>query len=64
MVRKDNIAQWLAGDELKRDQLCFLYEMHKIVFDSALKEYYLSHNTNKRITEVVIPQLTVYKSML
>ena len=64
MVRKDNIAQWLAGDELKRDQLCFLYKMHKIVFDSALKEYYLSHNTNKRITEVVIPQLTVYKSML
>ena len=55
MVKKDNIVQWLAGDQLKRDQLIFLYEMHKITCSSALKDYYLSFNTNKRIMEVVIP---------
>jgi hypothetical protein len=55
MVKKDNIVQWLAGDQLKRDQLIFLYEMHKITCSSALKDYYLSFNANKRIMEVVVP---------
>ena len=55
MVKKDNLAQWLAGDQLKRDQLIFLYDVHKTVCRSALKDYYLSDTTNKRILEVVIP---------
>jgi hypothetical protein len=25
MVQKDNVAQWLAGDELKQDQFKFIY---------------------------------------
>ena len=64
MVKKDNIAQWLAGDPLKRDQLKFIYDIHKIIGKSALKEYYLNGNNNKRIMESVIPQMTVFKAML
>ena len=64
MVKKDNIAQWLAGDKLKRDQLIFLYNIHSIIGKSALKEYYLNMNNNKRIMESVIPQMTVFKAML
>ena len=64
MIQADSVAQWLAGNQLKRDQLIFLYEMHKTVCRSALKDYYLHNSTRTRISEVVIPQLTVFKSML
>lgn len=55
MIKKDNIAQWLAGDKLKQDQLKFIYNVHALVGKSALKEYYLNMNNNKRIMESVIP---------
>jgi hypothetical protein len=38
MVKKDNIAQLLMGDELKQDQLAFLYDTMKIIYDSALQK--------------------------
>lgn len=64
MVKKDNIAQWLAGDKLKQDQLIFIYNIHAIIGRSGLKEYYLNMNSNKRILESVIPQMTIFKAML
>jgi len=36
MVKKDNIAQMLVGDELKQDQFKFFYEVLNIIFNSAL----------------------------
>lgn len=54
MVKMDNIAQWLAGDRLKVDQLCFIYKIQKIIGRSALKDFFLGKN-NKRIMESVIP---------
>ena len=38
MVKKDVIAQWLMGDELKQDQFRFLYEVVKVIYDSALRD--------------------------
>ena len=67
MVDMDNIAQWLAGDKLKQDQLIFIYDMHKKIARSALKDYYLNLDRkvdNTRIISDTIPRLTVFKAML
>lgn len=42
MVRLDGICQWLIGDELKQDQFKFIYNVHKTVYDCALKDFYLN----------------------
>jgi len=46
MVRIDGVCQWLLGDALKQDQFKFLYDVNKVVYDCALKEYYLNPKTN------------------
>ena len=53
MVKQDNIAQWLAGNELKRDQFKFLYDSIKVINESALKDLLL--NEDKKVVQVVIP---------
>jgi len=46
MVRLDNNVQWLLGDALKQDQFKFLYDVNKILYDCALKDFYLNPKTN------------------
>jgi len=46
MVSADGTAQWLLGDALKQDQFRFLYDVHKVVYDSALKDFYLNQKNN------------------
>ena len=41
LIGRDFIVQDFAGDALKRDQFIFLYNIHSIIFDSALKDDYL-----------------------
>ena len=41
LVRIYNIVKVIAGDELKRDQLKFLYMIHEKIYNSALKDTYL-----------------------
>ena len=41
MVKMDGIAQWLAGDEVKRDQFKFLYNTMEIIYDCALRDFML-----------------------
>ena len=53
VIKKDNIAQWLMGDELKQDQFKFLYYTIKIIYDSALRNKLLEGD--KTIIEEVIP---------
>ena len=54
----------LAGDELKRDQFAFAHAIHEKVYNTALKDIYLKPQQNKAIFETVIPELTVFKTML
>lgn len=37
MVKADNIMQWVAANDLKRDQLNFMYTVMKRMFDSPLR---------------------------
>lgn len=42
LVRHFNVVKVLLGDELKRDQFKFIYNMHEKVYLSALKDVYLN----------------------
>ena len=64
MVKLDNTCQWLMGDELKRDQLRFIYSVHKTVYDSGIKETYINPKTNEATIKEVIPSLTAYRSFM
>jgi len=46
MVKTDGICQWLLGDALKQDQFRFLYNVNKVIYESAIKDYYLNAKTN------------------
>ena len=43
LVRVYNFVNVIAGDELKRDQLKFLYMIHDKVYNTALKDIYLDN---------------------
>lgn len=62
MVNKDQIAQWLAGDELKQDQFKFFHEVVKVIYDSALRDQLL--NEDPRILDHVVPNLIAYHTVL
>ena len=62
MVRLDNIAQWLTGDELKQDQFKFLYNTLDIIYQSPLKQSMIIDSAEVRDT--VIPMLVTFKSLL
>lgn len=62
MVAKDVTAQWLMGDKLKNDQLCFLYEVVKIIYQSPLRIKLI--NMDKEVIENVIPQLACFRALL
>ena len=62
MVKCDTTAQWLMGDDLKNDQLCFLYEVVKVIFQSSLKNKLM--NKNKDLVDNIIPKLACFKGLL
>ena len=62
MVKNDVTAQWLMGDSLKNDQLCFIYNIIKIIYQSNLKNKLI--NKDKELTESVIPRLSCFKGLL
>lgn len=61
MVKKDVIAQWLAGDELKQDQFKFIYQTMRIMYMSALKPLLLAED--KRVIETILPNLVAYRAI-
>ena len=77
MVKRDNIAQLLMGDELKQDQFEFFYNTTKIIYDSALCGAFINMKQKKagndakeqerqaeRIEKEVIPELIAFHSLL
>lgn len=61
-MKRDLVAQWLVGDELKQDQFKFFYDTVKIIYDTALKDKLLADD--ETIVTEVIPQLIAYKSVM
>lgn len=62
MVAKDVTAQWLMGDKLKNDQLCFLYSVVKIIYQSPLKSKLM--NKDLILVEEVIPKLACFRALM
>ena len=61
MVQQDNITQWLAGDDLKRDQFKFLYNTMKIIYDSALKDLLIAEDP--KVLDVVLPMMVAFNAI-
>lgn len=62
LVQKDITAQWLAGDELKQDQFKFMFDVMKIIYDSALRDMLL--NEDAKVLDNVLPSLAAYQALL
>lgn len=62
MVKNDVTAQWLMGDSIKNDQLCFMYNVIRIIFMSPLKNKLI--NKDKDLIDSVIPKLACFKALL
>ena len=60
LVQEYNVVAWLVGDELKRDQFRFIYEIHDKIFNSALKDIYLNNKSSMATLQGVVPELTVF----
>jgi phage terminase small subunit len=64
MVRLDVTCQCLLGDELKQDQLKFIYNVHKTIYDTGLKDAYVDSKKNEFILQNVVPSLTALHSLI
>lgn len=64
LVKEYNTVAWLCGDELKRDQFKFMYDMHEKVYSSALKNFYLDPKLQAPTLQSVVPELTTFYSMM
>jgi hypothetical protein len=64
MVRLDVTCQCLLGDELKQDQLKFIYNVHKTIYDTGLKDAYIDAKKNEHILQNVVPNLTALHSLI
>ncbi len=64
MVRLDVTCQILMGDELKQDQLKFLYNVHKTIYDTGLKDTYVDAKKNEHVLAQVVPQLNALHSLI
>ena len=62
MVDHDVTCQWLMGDQLKRDQFCFIYEVVKRLYDSPAREKLLA--MDKELCTKSIPRLTVFRTLV
>ena len=62
MLQKDQTAQLLAGNELKIDQFKFMYQVMKIINDSALRDLLI--NEEKEVIDNVLPSLAAYQALL
>lgn len=49
LVKEYNTVAWLCGDEIKRDQFKFIYDMHEKIYSCALKDFYLEPKNNRTI---------------
>ena len=61
MVHNDVICQWLMGNELKVDQLKFLYEVITVIYDSPCRDRLLKRDPD--ILNVTIPMMTVFQTL-
>lgn len=55
MVETDIVAQWLVGNELKQNQLNFLYNVQLTLYNTAARNFMIDDAKNTQCKNVVIP---------
>jgi hypothetical protein len=55
MVETDIVAQWLVGNELKQNQLNFLYNVQLTLYSTAARNFMIDDAKNTQCKNVVIP---------
>ena len=64
LMREYNIVKWLCGDDLKRDQFRFMFDIMDKIYNSALRTMFVNPKANEATLKYVVSELTVFKSML
>lgn len=64
MIKSDVTVQILMCNALRQDQFKFLYEVHKTVYDTGLKNIYINKEKNEQILKYIIPEITALHSLL
>jgi hypothetical protein len=55
MVETDIVAQWLVGNELKQNQLNFLFNVQLTLYNTAARNFMIDDAKNTECKNVVIP---------
>jgi hypothetical protein len=55
MVETDIVAQWLVGNELKQNQLNFLFNVQLTLYNTAARNFMVDDAKNTECKNVVIP---------
>jgi len=64
MIKADVTAQILMCNALRQDQFKFLYEVHKTIYDTGLKDIYVDKTKNAFILDTVIPEIAALHALL
>ena len=64
MVSLDVTCQCLMANQLKQDQLKFIYNVHKTIYDTGLKDIYIDKAKNEHILQNVVPNLNALHSLI
>lgn len=51
MIDRDQTAQWIGANQLRRDQLKFVYDIMKKMFDSPLRHFLVDEKHSKTMIE-------------
>lgn len=47
LMREYNIVKWLCGDDLKRDQFRFMFDIMDKIYNSALRTMFVNPKANE-----------------
>jgi len=63
LVHREQMCNHLLGDELKREQLEFLYKVHKTIYNSPLKERLIDVTKDTEVRESTITKLATFRAL-
>ena len=63
MVKQDRIAQWVGANEVRRDQLKYVYNTVKRLADSPLRSMLVDASQNEYIIKHIIPMYVAFHAV-
>lgn len=63
MAKADRVTQWVGASDIRRDQLKYIYEIIKIMYNSPLRSILVDEQKNEKLIKDVIPMYLAYHSI-